>query len=201
MKLVKFEDVLDFDSVLNQCVEFLKNQQVICIPTDTCYGLSCVFDSQKAKDQIADFKRTKKDKPLTMIVSDIKMVYEYCEVTSLAAQLIEEFWPGPLTLLLPSKFSDGFVGVRLPDHNFLRSLVSSLGKPIVSTSANLTGHKEAYCIDELNQQFEGSLEGIDFILDNGLLDFNRPSTILKIVGDKLELIREGELWALISQRF
>ena len=201
MKLVKFEEVLDFDSVLNECSDLLENEKVVCIPTDTCYGLSCVFDSVWARDQIATFKRTAKDKPLTMIVSSVQMLYKYCEVSSLAAQLIEEYWPGPLTLLLPSKFSDGYIGVRLPDHSFLQSLVAKLNKPIFSTSANLTGHKEAYSIDELSQQFEGKLDGLDFILDNGVLDFNRPSTILKIVGEKLELIREGDLWGSISQRF
>jgi len=201
MKLVKFEEVLDFDSVLNECSDLLENEKVVCIPTDTCYGLSCVYDSVAARDQIATFKRTAKDKPLTMIVSSVQMLYEYCEVSSLAAQLIEEYWPGPLTLLLPSKFSDGFIGVRLPDHSFLQSLVAKLDKPIFSTSANLTGQKEAYSIDELSQQFEGKLDGLDFILDNGVLDFNRPSTILKIVGEKLELIREGDLWGSISQRF
>lgn len=201
MKLVKFEEVLDFEKVLQECLENLEQEKVICIPTDTCYGLSCVYDSVTAKAQIADFKKTPKDKPLTMIVSSIKMVYDYCEVSSLAAQLIEEYWPGPLTLLLPSKFSDDYIGVRLPDHNFLQSLVTKLQKPIFSTSANLSGQKEAYSIDELSQQFKGELAGVDFILDNGVLDFNQPSTILKIVGDKLELIREGSLWNLISQRF
>ena len=201
MKLVKFDEVLDFDSVLKECVALLELEKVICIPTDTCYGLSCVFDSRKAKEQIASFKRTSKDKPLTMIVSSVQMLYKYCEVSSLAAQLIEEYWPGPLTLLLPSKFSDGYIGVRLPDHSFLQTLVAKLDKPIFSTSANLTGQKEAYSIDELSQQFKGKLDGLDFILDNGILDFNRPSTILKIVGDKLELIREGDAWASISQRF
>jgi len=201
MKLVKFEEVLDCDSVLNECSDLLENEKVVCIPTDTCYGLSCVFDSVCARDQIANFKRTAKDKPLTMIVSSVQMLYKFCEVSSLAAQLIEEYWPGPLTLLLPSKFSDGFIGVRLPDHSFLQSLVAKLDKPIFSTSANLTGQKEAYSIDELSQQFEGKLDGLDFILDNGVLDFNRPSTILKIVGEKLELIREGDLWGSISQRF
>jgi len=201
MKLVKFEEVLDFDSVLNQCVDLLELEKVICIPTDTCYGLSCVFDSGKAKEQIANFKRTSKDKPLTMIVSSVQMLYKYCEVSSLAAQLIEEYWPGPLTLILPSKFSDECIGVRLPDHSFLQSLVAKLNKPIVSTSANFTGQKEAYSVEELNQQFKGNLQDLDFILDNGILDFNRPSTVLKIVGEKLELIREGDAWSSISQRF
>ena len=105
------------------------------------------------------------------------------------------------SLILPSKFSDGCIGVRLPDHIFLQSLVAKLNKPIVSTSANLTGQKETYSVEELNQQFEGKLQDLDFILDNGILDFNRPSTVLKIVGEKLELIREGDAWSSISQRF
>ena len=202
MRILSFEDnSLNFDDFLQESVKVLKNDGVVLLATDTCYGLSGAYDSLVARDKIVGFKKQDKDKSMTLLVSDLKMLYETVEVSSLAAELIEEFWPGPLTLILPAKNSSGYIGVRMPEHNFLRTLIKSLGKPIFSTSANLTGQKEAYHLDELNQQVEGNFPEIDLCLDSGILDFNQPSTILKIVGDKLDLIREGELWSLISQRF
>ena len=202
MKILKIDDYLgNEDLAVDQVVEVLRNDGIVMIPSDTCYGFSASINSSSAKTAIANFKKQKKEKPLTILISNLNQLYDLCHVSSLAAELIEEFWPGPLTLLLPSLNGSEYIGVRMPDHNLSKILIDKLDSPVFSTSANLHGCKEVYHLDELNQQYNNNLEGLDLILDVGMLDFKRPSTILKIVGDKLELIREGDLWGLISQRF
>jgi len=202
MKNVKLDDFLGNEKeLIDSIVNVLRNDGIIVLPSDTCYGISCIYNSSVAKRKIAEFKNQSVEKPMTILISNLNQLYELVEVSSLAAELIEEFWPGPLTLILPAKDSDEYLAIRFPDHSLSKSIIDKLESPICSTSANKHGSKESYHLDELKMQYNNDLSGIDLIIDDEMLDFNIPSTILKIVDDKLELIREGKLWTVIANRF
>jgi tRNA A37 threonylcarbamoyladenosine synthetase subunit TsaC/SUA5/YrdC len=94
-----------------------------------------------------------------------------------------------LTIIVPS--GEKFVGMRCPDHKFSRDLVEAFGSPITTTSANLSGEPPLYKADV--SAFGELVSLIDLVVDGGEIPFNRPSTIVKVVGEDVEIVREGGL--------
>jgi len=124
-----------------------------------------------------------------------------CVVTAippLAQSLIDQFWPGPLTLVLPGSPGlpkpllnrRGGVGVRVSSHPMAQRLVSDFGRPITATSANPSGKNAARTAQEVRGYFGTSLP---VILDGGVLHGKKGSTVLEVDKDQLRVIREGEI--------
>jgi len=124
-----------------------------------------------------------------------------CVVTAippLAQSLIDQFWPGPLTLVLPGSPGlpkpllnrRGGVGVRVSSHPLAQRVVSEFGRPITATSANLSGESAARTAQEVRAYFGASLP---IILDGGALRGKKGSTVLEVDKDQIRLIREGEI--------
>ncbi len=155
---------------------------IFIYPTDTIYGLGCDAENSVLIEKIRNIKNRDK-KPFSVIAPSFDWILKNCETN---LNFLKKYLPGPYTLILKKKKLDflkavsdtEFLGVRIPEHFFTKKL-QSFGKPIVTTSVNLSGEIPANSISEFNDNI---LESVDFVFDYGELT-GKPSTI--IFGDKI----------------
>ncbi len=180
---------------------------VIAYPTETFYGLGAAGLSAPAVARIYKLKRREEGKALSLIVSDLGMVLELAESPSPAFQaLAQEFWPGPLTLVvkaaptLPQFLTGpgGTVAVRIPPVTWIRDLVEEISQPLTATSANISGHGEISDPAEVAAVFDGRVE---LIVDGGLTPGGAASTIVDVTGSPARILREGVIPAAKIREF
>jgi len=192
-----------------EAIDFLKNGKTIIFPTETSYGLGCDATNQEAVDKIFKIKGRRGDKPLLVVVPTVEMTRECLEWTPLLEMLVKKYWPGALTIVSKLKVKseklkvgelvngvvgqDGTVAVRVTNAKVPRYLSQELGNPVVATSANLADLGDIYDSEELIKMYEGREFQPDGIVDAGVLPKNSPTTIVSVVDDKIEILRQGEI--------
>ena len=178
----------------SEALEVLRNGGVILYPTDTVWGLGCDATNPEAVARIYEIKKRSDSKSLVLLASDLDMVARYIrEIPDMAIQLVEVndkpmtiIYPGALTgqecrgLAHNTVAQDGSVGIRIPVVDFCRDLVHRFGRPIVSTSANISGEPTPRKFADIPQQIK---DAVDFIVDPSL---ERNST-----GSASSLIKVG----------
>jgi len=182
---------------LNRAVAVLNSGGVVAFPTETYYGLAVDPLNPLALNQLFSMKQRNIDKPILTLVNDSKSLSSLArEIPEIYNRLMEEFWPGPLTLIFQAKLNlpalltanTSTVGVRQSSHPFARQLVEGFGRPITATSANISGHHAAISAQQVKAQF-GDM--IDLVFDGGRTPGIIGSTIVGLSGNELKLIREG----------
>lgn len=185
--------------VFSRAVDALKCGEVIVFPTETFYGLGADAFDKAALGRVILLKGRNPENPIPIIVADKEMLMEVVkDIPPTAQRLMDRFWPGPLTVILPAKNNvpaplqnrDGGVGVRISSHPFATRLARELARPLTATSANPSGKEPARTIGEAISYFSEKLE---IFLDGGRLEGKRGSTVVEIVQGKLRIIREGEI--------
>lgn len=187
----KFSISSDYDAALESAKAVLSADGLLIYPTDTLYGLGCNALSQKAVDKIYALKQREAGKPLSILVSDYEMILEYCTVSSAQERILHSLLPGPYTFILPLRkklpISPSMsVGIRVPEHRFMRQISKELKMPIVSTSANISGEKDAAELRELDGEVVGD---VDILLDGGRCKYAQGSTIIDLIN--MKIIRKG----------
>lgn len=181
--------------LIDKAVEILKDGGIIAYPTDTIYGFGCDMYNKKAIQRIYQIKKRDPQKPFSFICSDLKNISLYAQVTNQAYKIMKRYLPGPYTfILLGTKLVPKImvtkrktVGIRVPNNNICLALVKTLGNPIISTSVGLSGG-EVFSDPSLIEETFGPQ--IDVTIDGGLLT-SQPSTIISLIDDEVEVIREG----------
>ncbi|MBA3757337.1 threonylcarbamoyl-AMP synthase [Candidatus Saccharibacteria bacterium] len=165
------------------------------IPTDTIYGLSAKALDEQAVVKVRSIKDRHKNKPLIVLIADPSQLSELGGAES-QARSATKYWPGPLTVIFTSnEFPVWLTGgtdtlaVRMPGNEKLRQLIKKTG-PLVSTSANPQGKKPAESVKQAKKYFDSKL---DFYVDVGELSNRQPSTIVKLVDGRLQIIRQGDV--------
>ena len=179
----------------------LLEDAVIAYPTETFYALGAAAFSRQAVEKVYRLKKRDAAKPLSVIVSDLDMVRDITgPLPPVFRVLAGEFWPGPLTLVLPAAprlpaFLSGpgrTIAVRIPPLAWLRQLVREISQPLTATSANLSGEKELADPTEVAAVFQ---EKIDMIVDGGPSPGGAPSTIVDLTSAEPRILREGAVSA------
>ena len=183
--------------LISTVVDTLRKGGVICYPTDTMYGIGCDIFNQKAVKRIHQVKKRPKQKPFSFMCSSLKNISEYAHVGNTAYRLMRKHLPGPYTLVLPgSKLvpkimltKQKTVGIRVPDSPICLAVIEEFGNPLLNTSAMVEDHGEPV-IDAFDVE---NLFGcdVDLIIDGGEL-FPNPSTVISLVGEQPEILREGK---------
>jgi len=163
---------------------------VFIYPTETIYGIGGIYGCDGVRERIVAAKRRPADEPMLLVAGRRRLFDETDAVIHPAARLLaSRFWPGRLTLVVPSATGEGFVGIRESDHPFLTALAGVLPQPLYSTSANLSGEPYRNDIDLITRIFTGS---VDFVVDAGNLPPSPPSTVVRVGRDgSMEMLREG----------
>ena len=132
-------------------------------------------------------------KPISIFLNDKEDIEKYAHINDISKRIIDKFLPGPLTIILKKKetipdiVSKEYIGIRIPDSKIIRELAVV---PLTATSANLSGEESPTSADEISEELK---EKVDLIIDTGTCKYKTPSTIIKIVDDNVELIREGAI--------
>jgi len=187
---------------IQKAVSILKDGGLLIFPCETCYGLGCDATNPKALAKLLDYKKFRGSKPISIAVSGKEMAEKYVEINEMAENLYKNYLPGPITVISMSKGElvppvvsiQGAVGVRYPDYDYLLEVIKAFGKPITSTSANVSYKSAPYNIDQLIKDLpKKSLDLVDLILDAGTLPQNPPSTVLDTTMNQLSVLRQGKL--------
>lgn len=184
---------------LNRAVAVLNGGGVVAFPTETYYGLAVDPMNPLALNHLFSVKQRDISKPILTLVDDRDSLSSLVqEIPTLYGPLMDEFWPGPLTLIFPARVNlptlltagTSTIGVRQSSHPFARQLLRAFGRPITATSANISGHAAAVDAYEVKSQFGSK---IDMVFDGGRTAGMAGSTIIGLDGDKLRFIREGAI--------
>lgn len=171
-------------------VKKIKAGAVGVIPTDTVYGVVASASNPAAVERLYKLK-SRENKPGTVIAASIDQLVEL-GIKRRYLKAVEQFWPGPVSVEIPHQLdylhqSTGRQAFRIPDDKELLELLQRTG-PLQTTSANLPGEPPATTVAEAKEYFGDS---VDFYVDGGDLSGRKPSTIIKVVDDAIEVIREG----------
>lgn len=179
---------------IRQAAQVVGRGGLIAYPTDTVYGLGCdPFNSAAVKKLVEAKRRVKGGLPV--LVDCSATAKELGEFNPIAVQLANNFWPGGLTLVVPSasKFppevsSGGMVGFRMPDRSDTLQLIRDCGSALVGTSANISGMPSATTANEVLTSLGAA---IDVVLDGGASKFSKGSTVVRVSDRGCLVLREG----------
>jgi len=172
---------------LSNALTALRNQGVIAYPTESVFGLGCDPDCETAIQKILELKKRPSHKGLILIASDIEQLSDYADFSQLTATQIsniEKTWPGPFTWIVPvhkklsALISGDFdsVAVRVTAHPVVQQLCREFGKPIISTSANLSGLEACVDAQQVKQMFAGN-DLLSMIIEQSVSGLDNPSQI------------------------
>jgi L-threonylcarbamoyladenylate synthase len=187
------------ESIFASALAALNRGEIIVFPTETLYGLGADALNESAVERVFHLKGRDPMNPIPVLISDETMLNQLVHaVPPLAKRLMERFWPGPLTLVLPARThipkplinATGGIGVRVSSHPTATRLVRALGRPLTATSANPSGKPPARTLLEANSYFTGFL---DVFIDGGSSTSARGSTVVEIQGERLLIIRAGDI--------
>ncbi|MGD0231144.1 MAG: L-threonylcarbamoyladenylate synthase [Syntrophorhabdales bacterium] len=176
--------------------ESLEAGAIIGYPTDTFYGLGCDLFNIKAIKTLYGIRGLSEKRPLSIIFKDIKDISTYAVLTDFAFQILKSMLPGAYTFILNAKrivprllmTSKKELGARLPNHDAPLALVNLLGRPLINTTAKLIGQEALSDPREIERYFKGQ---VSFVIDGGLI-VGEPSTVISLVDDKVDVLREGK---------
>lgn len=184
---------------LKPAIEALQDDGVIIYPTDTGYAFGCALSSLKGIAKLRKLKGydEKHPKPLTMLVNEIAELGRYGHMGNRVFRVVRRLLPGPYTMVLqatsdvPRQMKNRWheVGMRVPDHAVCRMLVELLGEPLLTGS--VTSADETLELEEPETYERRFAREVEVVVDGGPL-WPEPSTVLKLVDDQIEVLREGQ---------
>ena len=182
--------------MIAQAVSALQKGGLIAYPTDSYYGLGCDLMNKRAIDRLYLVKGSDRKKPMSFLVPDLSDVTHYAKVSNFAYRIIRRLSPGPFTFVLEAtrlvpdimQTKQRTVGLRIPENAVAQALCRELGHPIVSTSAAPRDGSPLCDPEEIRDTFG---HGLELILSTGIIGELVPTTVLSLVGDEVEVLRQG----------
>ncbi|MDY7038130.1 MAG: L-threonylcarbamoyladenylate synthase [Thermodesulfobacteriota bacterium] len=176
--------------LINRVSEVLDKGGLIAYPTDTFYGIGCDLFNKKGIQLIYKLKNRPLKKPFSIICDSLKEISRYGQVSNYAYKTMKRLLPGPYTFILEGTklvpkimlTKRKTVGIRVPDNRICLSIVRTLGRPIISTSAGL---------DNPHLIQDNFSSHIDIVIDGGVL-YPSPSSVISLIDDVPEIIRKGK---------
>lgn len=190
---------LDDDAAPAKALENIAAGELVIIPTETIYGLTTDAENSSAVEKLFALKGRSADKKSAVFLSSVASITRWAEVEyEYAENVIRQFLPGPLTVVLKSKVRDlpgivsdeGKIGIRVSSHPLIEFLTQALGKPLIATSANLSRGKEVLSTDEVISTFRGK---VPLIVTGEISERAQASTVVDLSGTRPVLLREGTI--------
>jgi L-threonylcarbamoyladenylate synthase len=190
---------------MNDLIKNIEDGNLVIVPTDTVYGISCDATNKDAIEKVFIAKQ-REQKPLIVMVSNLEMLKRYVkDINDLEQKLIDKYWPNTLTILFKKNDNlleektcgSEYVGIRMPDNKLLLDLMNKINKPIISTSANISGSSVITNTSLIEPELK---EHISYIYDDGEKT-NVASTLVKVEDGKIKILREGILSSKIKEDF
>ena len=193
---MKYDKIIENN--VEAAVETLRNGGVILYPTDTVWGLGCDAANAEAVAKIYALKQSENKKSMLVLCADADMVVRYVDKAPAIAFEVMEMADSPLTTILPGARGvaanlipeEGTLGVRIPDHEFCRRMLRKFGRPVVSTSANISGGETPKTLAEIDKAI---IDGTDYVVDPRCegKTTRKPSSIIAFgEGGEVSIIRK-----------
>ena len=189
--------------------EYTKNQvhevacafnehKIIALPTDTVYGVATNSWDETAIKKLFELKGRNDNKPICVLTSNVDKIKKIAYINEEEQKIIDKYMPGALTIILNKKNNVSnvltsnldTVGVRIPNNEIALRILGKLDYPLATTSANISGMEAAVKIDDIIQVFNNK---VDIIVDGGITDLKKSSTIVKIENNEIKVLREGTI--------
>ena len=189
---------VDYET-LEEPAKIIENGGIVVFPTETVYAIGTNGLDEKAIEKLYKVKKRPLNKPISLLVSNMKMIEKLAEdITSLEYKLMETFFPGPLTIILKKSeivpniltANTETIGIRMPEGEIARKLIEYAGVPIAAPSANISGKPTGTNIESIIQDFGGN---VDFYIDEGESKLGIGSTIVKVIDGIPKILREGSI--------
>jgi tRNA threonylcarbamoyl adenosine modification protein (Sua5/YciO/YrdC/YwlC family) len=206
--LVAPENADDQRDAVHRAVQALAEDDLVVFPTETVYGLAASALSPKAVERLLNAKHRRPGQALTLTLAHGEAASDYCPNLSVAARrLARRCWPGPLTLVLDASHPQSLlhqlpepvrqavapqqtVGLRVPDHPYLQAALRLMSGPLVLTSANVSGQADTVTAEQVVQALG---DEVAIVLSDGRSKYGQASTVVRVDGNRLEILRPGVL--------
>ena len=179
--------------------QIIKQGGIVVFPTETVYGIGTNGLDEKAIEKLYKIKQRPINKPIILLVSDIKMIENLAkDITSIEYKIMKEFFPGPLTIILKKEkivpnnltANTDTIGIRIPDNEIARKLIEYSNVPIATTSANISDKPSGIEIKNIRKDFG---DKVDMYIDGGKSKLGIGSTIIKVEDGELHILRHGSI--------
>lgn len=199
-KYINLKDKHDLNKLIRPA-EVLNSGGLVLMPTETVYGIGANALDENAVKRIFEVKGRKSDNPLIVHISNIGMLKDFVEdVNKIEQKLINEFWPGPLTIVFKKKkvipdvvtANLNTVAIRMPSNIIARMLIEYSNVPVAAPSANVSGKPSGTNVKDVLKEFDGK---VDYIIDGGDSDIGLESTVVKVIDNKVHILRPGKITA------
>lgn len=185
---------------IRKAVSILNQGGIVIFPTDTAFGVGCRIDDEKAVERLFEIRKRPSTQATPVLVDTVKMAQEYFEPIpqEVVDKLIEPYWPGALTIVLPCRVEKvpslvrgggTTLGVRIPNHPIARAIIRGVGKPLLGPSANFHGNPTPYHFSDLDQEL---IKLVDFVV-SGDCTVCEPSTVIDCSRKSWKIIRKGAI--------
>ena len=183
---------------LREVAKVAKEGGLVAFPTETVYGLGTNAFKEQAVRRLFEVKQRPPDNPVSVLISDLKQIYQLAEVNETAEKLIETFFPGPITVVLKAKSNvpnlvtagTGKIAVRMPNHPIALKIVEFAGVPLATPSANISGKPSPTKAEHVMEDFMGK---IDVIVDGGETGIGIESTVIDATARPPKILRLGAI--------
>jgi len=176
--------------VIRYGAKVIKKGGLVAFPTETVYGIAANLLKEKALDKLYRVKRRPRSKPFTVHIADLGSIKDMgCRIEEETKALIDEFWPGPLTIILRSE-NGTKIGFRMPYSKVALDLIKAAKVPVVAPSANISGKHPPKSAAEVLSQLDGK---IDLLIDSGRTKVGVESTVVDLTVRPFKVLREGAI--------
>jgi protein-tyrosine phosphatase len=205
--VIDVQNAEDWRDVVHRAVQMLAEGGLVVFPTETVYGLAASALDEEAVSKVIEVKsRMGGNKPLTLAIKSAEEALDFApDLCPLAQRLARRCWPGPITLVvddshpqslvrrLPEKVRQAVspasaIGLRVPGHQIILDVMRMLAGPLTLTSANRAGKPEAITAQEVLENLD---DEVDLVLDDGQCRFGQPSSVVRVQGKRLDILRQG----------
>ena len=182
---------------IDRVVELLNKGEVVAIPTDTVFGVAVRYDNLEAINKLKDAKGRDESKPFPMMVASLNHIKQVADVDKKYEKLINKLMPGALTIIvnkksgIPDYVTNGksTIAIRIPDDEYMLEVLQKVNKPLLVTSANVSGAKSATTSVEVLKQLDRKIAGVVI----GSSKSDTASTIVDLTDDDHKILREGPI--------
>ena len=191
------------NQVAEEVVKLIRKGGIIVCPTDTIYGLIADATNRKAVKRVLEIKKRRSQKPLPIFVKDVKVAKALAQIDREQQKFLTKIWPGKVTVVLKRRENCGLpkilfgkmktIGLRIPKHKLVNILLEKINKPLIGTSANISGRPGSTKIKKVLAQFKDKRYQPDLIIDAGNLKLSKPSAIVDLTRSSPRILRTGKL--------
>lgn len=185
---------------IEKAIQILNQGGIIIFPTDTAFGIGCRVDKEESIQRLFKIRKRPENQAMSILVDTVTMAKKYAEgiPQDVIDKLIEPYWPGALTIVLPSRLENvpelvrgggRTIGVRIPDNSITRKLIRGVGVGILGPSANFHGKKTPYRFEELDSEL---IKIVDYVVPGECLIGN-ISTVIDCTIKPWKVLRQGAI--------